>query len=282
MIHSDRFPIRLYKSIALLALMVLCQVMWADTLVAAAPGDAASNAEGLLEQGEKSLLEGQYADAREYFARAASLDPHDPRSRVSLGFSEFALGDFENAATTVHEVMKMAPDLAATPLDMRGFFGEIDIIEKQLAKLEQITQHHAKNSRMNFLLGFVRYYSGDHASGAQTLLEYIAANPEDSSIRSFIEIAGSVAQPMPQPDERSIAQQSGRPPSGEPVDAPRTANARSPTCAPLNPAKSFRLRAKGIHITRNLRFPVPRILGARPPSLSRTAQIQTWCSPRLP
>jgi hypothetical protein len=262
MILADRFPIRMYRSIALLALLVPCEVLWADTVIAVAPGDAdepkeniegsrstpdragpipedaASNAEGLLEQGESSLLEGQYAKAREHFASAASLDPQDPRSRVSLAFSEFALGDFENAATTVHEVMKMAPDLAATPLDMRGFFGEIDIIEKQLAKLEQIAQVQSKSSRMNFLLGFVRYYSGDRASGAQTLLEYIAANPEDSLIGPFIEMAGSVAHAMPQPDEQSIAQQSERQPSAEPVEAPGPLVQDRPP-APAEPPRKF-------------------------------------------
>lgn len=282
---TDRFLFQLYRSIALLALLVPCEVMLADTLIAEdpravdeprenmveprstheragpIPEDTASDAEGLREQGEKSLLEGQYADAREYFARAASLDPHDPRSRVSLAFSEFAVGDFEDAATTVHEVMKMAPDLAATPLDMRGLYGEIDTHEKQLAKLEDITRLQSASSRMHFLLGFVRYYSGDRASGAQTLLEYSAANPEDSSIRPFIEIAGSVVNPVPQPDERSKAQQSERPPSAEPVEAPRPPLQDRPL-APADPPR--KVPASGRRYPRYVKpsfFRGPRVQG---------------------
>ncbi|HKQ47263.1 MAG TPA: hypothetical protein VJZ71_04235 [Phycisphaerae bacterium] len=202
------------------------------------PEDTASDAEGLLDQGEKALLDGHYAKAREYFASAASLNPHDPRSRLSKSFSEFALGDFENAATTAREVMKIAPDLAATPLDMRGLFGEIGIIEKQLANLEQITQLHSKSSRMYFLLGFVRYFSGDRAAGAQTLLDYIAANPEDSTIRPFIEIAGSAAKPPSQPDKRSRAQPSQRPPSAGRVEAPRPQFQDRPS-APAEPPREY-------------------------------------------
>lgn len=243
----------MYRSIALLALLAVApRVTQAvdqpsensevprstDELAGPIPEDAVSEAQGLLEQGENLLLEGQYAKARESFVRAASLDPDDPRSRLCLAFSEFALGDFENAATTTHDVMKMAPDLAATPLDMRGLFREIDIIEKQLAKLEDITQVHSKSSRMHYLLGFVRYYSGDRASGAQTLLEYSEANPEDSTIRPFIEIAGSVANPMPQSDERSIAQQSERPPSAASVEAPRP-QLHDRARAPAEPPRRF-------------------------------------------
>ena len=234
MIPSNRFLFQLYRSVALLALLAVApRVTQAvdepkqnserpqSTHEQAGPiqEDAVSDAQRLLEQGEQLLLEGQYAKARESFARAASLDPQDPRSRLCLAFSEFALGDFEDAATTVHDVMKMAPDLAATPLDMRGLF-ETGTLEKQIAKLEDVAQHQSESSRMNYLLGFVQYYSGDRATGVQTLLDYKAANPEHSTIQPFIEIAASVVDPKPQLDRRSMARQSERPPSAEPVGPP--------------------------------------------------------------
>jgi tetratricopeptide (TPR) repeat protein len=237
---SNCFPITMYRSIALLALLMPCKVMLAVPLVAfqavnepterkeelqatpdragPIPEDAASNAEALLDQGEKSLMDGQYAKAREYFAKAASLNPHDPRSRLSRAFAEFALGDFENAATTAREVMKIAPDLAATPLDMRGLFGDTGIVEEQLVRLDQITQLHTRSSRMQFLLGFVLYFSGERAYGAQALVVYRDANPEDSTLGPFIDIAENVTRSMPQPDERSMAQQPQQEP--EPFEAP--------------------------------------------------------------
>ena len=258
MIPSNRFLFQLYRSVALLALLAVApRVTQAvdepkqnserpqSTHEQAGPiqEDAVSDAQRLLEQGEQLLLEGQYAKARESFARAASFDPQDPRSRLCLAFSEFALGDFEDAATTVHDVMKMAPDLAATPLDMRGLF-EIGTLEEQLAKLEAITRLQSESSRLRYLLGFVRYYSADRVSGAQTLLDYSDANPEDSTIRPFIEIAASAVDPMPQPDERSMARQSERPLSAELVGPPGPPY-DEPEAAPRPPFRDRPLAADG-------------------------------------
>ena len=230
MLTSNRLLLATYRVFALLALLSPCAVLAFQPVdkpeespgkvgsVAPGPGKAATGAEALLADGEKALQEGDYKKARESFARAASLNPQDPRSRLSLAFSEFALGDFEHAATSAREVMKMAPDLAATPMDLRGLFGETETLEKQYDNLEGITQLHAKSSRMHLLLGFVQYFAGSRHSGARTLVDHIAANPDDLVIRPFVEIAGRVNDPGPPPDERAMAQPAEREPIARRVE----------------------------------------------------------------
>jgi hypothetical protein len=222
--QSPRFPWGWYMPIGLMALLLSSELIFAGPFPQTDPNRASDNPteakdspqpSDLLAQGEKLLLDGQYAQAAEHFSRAISQDPHDPRARGFLAFSQFAMGDFQSAALTAHDVMKMAPDLATTPLDIHELLGDSQTIEKQLLALNKIAELQPPSSQMRYLLGFMQFFSGDPVRGVSTLLDYMDANPEDWTIRPFVSIARNSINPEPRPTEpRSI-----EPPPTEPPPA---------------------------------------------------------------
>lgn len=155
-----------------------------------------SRVAGLLEQGEKALQKGQYDVAREHFDRAMQLAPDDPRSRISFGLTEFALGNFGDAAAAIHDAMSMAPDLAATPLDLRKGFGDGQTYQSQMNLLENLIHLRPDDLRFPMLLGFMQYYGGQRATGIQTLRNYTKARPDDATVNTFVETAARASQPQ--------------------------------------------------------------------------------------
>lgn len=160
-------------------------------------GPEDSRVAGLLEQGEKALQKEQYDVAREHFDHAMQLAPNDPRSRISFGLCEFALGNFGNAAAAIHDAMSMAPDLASTPLDLRKGFGNGQAYQTQINLLENLIRLRPDDLRYPMLLGFMQYFGGQRATGIQTLRDYTKARPDDATVSTFIQTAERASRPPP-------------------------------------------------------------------------------------
>jgi hypothetical protein len=205
-----------------------------DAAHAPAPTQQDTQVASLLEQGEKSFQAGRYVEARQHFEHAMTLAPNDPRSRVSLAFSEFAVGNFAAAASFAHDAMAMAPDLAATPLDMRGGFGDIRTFKYQFDELQAMTNTRPDNSQLRMLLGFVQYSSGDQAAGVQMLASYTAANSPDQAIQPFVKTAESFVRST----QRQSAPQGASPPPPAPSAPPQNPSSGPRSAAPMTPQMS--------------------------------------------
>lgn len=177
-----------------------------------------SRAAEALKQGESHLQLGEYQLAGPLLAEAARLDRDDPRGLFYFAVCQIALGDLVPAANTVHEVMTRSPDFASTPINLRETLVDTLTIDKRLAEIYQAAHLQNKSSEMRFLLGFMQYYCGEPMEGAITLRSYIAATPDDWTIRPFVDIAISTVGPLPPPAPAPGPQPStGKPRINQPV-----------------------------------------------------------------
>jgi tetratricopeptide (TPR) repeat protein len=146
-----------------------------------------------LGRGDKAFETGRYAEARVEYVRALVVADEDAGVRIALGISEFALGRFEDASRAIREGVVRMPGLARSSLDLRDGYGRPEALRRDfaahLAALETHVETHGDDAGARFLLGFMRYYSGDRAGGLAAFETYASMAEFDVRVGPFIELA---------------------------------------------------------------------------------------------
>lgn len=147
-----------------------------------------------LGRGDEAFEAGKYDLAREEYIRALVLAGEDASVRIALGLAEYALGSFADAAQAVRRGVARAPGLAASEFDLRAVYGKAGDFAAHLRILEDHVAANPEDIDARFLLGFVKYFSGDREEGRRLLAAYLADPQSDGMVREFIETA-MVAMP---------------------------------------------------------------------------------------
>lgn len=146
-----------------------------------------------LGRGDKAFERGDYAEARGEYVRAVILSDSSAAARISLGISEFALGNFDDAAWAIREGVARAPHLGLASLDLREAYEHPEDLASHLAALEAVVESDPNDADAWFLLGFVRYFSGDRSGGATAFATYRSMPEADPRMTPLIEHAGRSA-----------------------------------------------------------------------------------------
>ncbi|HWL94488.1 MAG TPA: tetratricopeptide repeat protein [Phycisphaerae bacterium] len=142
-----------------------------------------------LDRGDKAFEKGQYDQARAEYLQALALAGEDATARVALGLAEYALASFDAASSEIRKGVARAPSLAHSAFNLRSVYGNQRDFEAHVRILEDHVGQNPADSESRFLLGFVRYFSGDRAGGVALLETYLADPAHDDSVREFIETA---------------------------------------------------------------------------------------------
>ncbi|MCZ6817175.1 MAG: hypothetical protein O7F76_10855 [Planctomycetota bacterium] len=150
-----------------------------------------------LGRGDKSFQRGDYDDAREEYVRALVLADGDPRGQIALGLAEFARGKFADAARAVRVGVSRAPHLAESSFDLSDAYGVTEDLTAHQTALSEHLVRHPDDADALFLSGFVKFFSGDRAGGAEALEQSRAMSAPESHPTDgdgFIEKAATVAR----------------------------------------------------------------------------------------
>lgn len=148
-----------------------------------------------LGRGDKAFELGDYEDARDEYVRALVLADGDPRGQIALGLAEFARGEFVDAARAVRVGVARAPQLAESSFDLSDAYGVKEDLAAHKAALSKHLAEEPTDADALFLSGFIRFFSGDRAGGAEAMRRFRAMSASDSQptdVDAFIENAITV------------------------------------------------------------------------------------------
>ena len=138
-----------------------------------------------LRSAARAFQQGDYDQARESYVQAMVHGCSDTRARLGLGLAEFARGRFAEAAAALQAELAGAPNLDRSGLDLRHAYGKPHELDLQLSALEQVAPN--DDAAMFFLLGYVRYFTGDRAGGAEAWRSYRSHPDADPALVALLE-----------------------------------------------------------------------------------------------
>jgi tetratricopeptide (TPR) repeat protein len=124
---------RLRPKIALLALFSL----WPCVSYLRAQTPAESQAERYWNEGEKALAAGQYADAEKAYQKLLQLDPGAAEAHARLGVIYFQEKKFDQAASSLHQALKLQPSLPKLDTLLAMSLSELGQYDQALPGLER-------------------------------------------------------------------------------------------------------------------------------------------------
>ncbi len=151
--------------------------------------DPAALVEAAIARGDAAFEAGSYQQAQEEYVRALVHAGDDAGVRVALGLAEYALGAYGDASAAIRRALADSGALARSDFDLRLVYGRPDDAEAHRRALEDYVAQNPADSDALFLLGFVRYFSGQRVEGAAMLKGYLQHPDHDRSTLAFIEAA---------------------------------------------------------------------------------------------
>jgi Flp pilus assembly protein TadD len=111
----------------------------------------------------QQFMNGEYSAALASVDAAIKLTPTDAVMHEFRALTQFALGDYRNAAATIHSVLAVGPgwDWAT----MIGLYPNVDVYTNQLRALEQEVTKNTRQAETRFLLGY-QYMAAGHSADA--------------------------------------------------------------------------------------------------------------------
>jgi tetratricopeptide (TPR) repeat protein len=123
----------LHRKIALVALFPL----WPCVSYLRAQTAADSQAERYWNEGEKALAAGQYADAEASYQKVLQLDPGAAEALARLGVIYFQEKKFDQAASSLHQALKLQPSLPKLDTLLAMSLSELGQYDQALPGLEK-------------------------------------------------------------------------------------------------------------------------------------------------
>ncbi len=157
-----------------------------------------------LDQARQAFKNGQFQNALDAIDRAIQAQPNDPVLHEFRALALFALGNYDQAAGTIHAVLAVGPgwDWAT----MIGLYPNVDVYTKQLRALETYTNNNPQSAASRFYLAYLYQTSGQTDVAVKTLKEVVAINPKDTGAAAMLQMleskapdATASASPTPDP-----------------------------------------------------------------------------------
>ena len=183
---------------------IITQPAAAPAQGSAAPANppAAGNTNSVFDQARSSFYDGDYQGALAGINQALKESPKDTVLHEFRALVLFALGNFNEAAATIHPVLAVGPGWDWATLV--GLYPSVDVYTAQLRRLEDYTKAHPTGADGYFLLAY-HYMSCDHKDAAhKTFLKVVKLQPKDTLAAEYVKMtAPAPAQnddnPTPQP-----------------------------------------------------------------------------------
>ncbi len=136
----------------------------------------------LVVKGERQFREGQYEKASATFREALLTDPL-PAVKVALGHALFATGDYAFASASLREGLHDVPDLPRKHIDPREFYGAKKDFDAQEKRLALWIEKHPDDEPAQFLMGYLKYFSGDRGTARVIFDKLLDENHDDAEAK---------------------------------------------------------------------------------------------------
>ena len=151
------------------------------------PGEQYAPLEGsswgpVLGEGNAAFASGRYEDARRLYVQAVFADERDGYAKMLYAWANFALGDFEVAATAVRRALLTSPDLMEFPIDVRTLYLDRLVFEFHVSELARHTVANPEGSDAVFLLSYLYYSVGEPGRAAVHLAALSHTAPTDTLV----------------------------------------------------------------------------------------------------
>lgn len=204
---------------------------YAQPIPVAIAGQPADNdiASQNFDTARQQFREGNYSAALAAVDNAIKLQPTDAVMHEFRALTQFALGDYRNAAATIHSVLAVGPgwDWAT----MIGLYPDVDTYTTQLRALEQAVTQSPKQADTRFLLGY-QYMTAGHSTNAGEQFQIAAQIMPNDRVAADLSRLNTAQQPADQTAQATTAQ----PPADQPA-ATATAAAQTPEAPAIDPQK---------------------------------------------
>ncbi len=149
-----------------------------DTTSAPAAESVADPAMAQFDAARASFQQGNYTDALQQTNEALKTLPSDTTLHEFRALCLFALGRYDESATSLYAVLSVGPGWDWTTLI--GLYPSIDVYTTQLRALEEYCNQHAESASGRFVLAY-HYLTQGHTDAAVTILEQVVAlKPSDT------------------------------------------------------------------------------------------------------
>ena len=123
-----------------------------------------------LELGDQAFIEGRYADAVHYYARAIGYASEDAVLYLVLSDALFATGDYHYGAYALRRALELDPTLVASSVDKRTFYGDPLSFDRQLTVLARYVEDRPDDDDARLLLA-ANYLFSLNPAAARAVLE---------------------------------------------------------------------------------------------------------------
>lgn len=157
-----------------------------------------------FDQARQQFKNGRYQEALAAVDRAIQAQPNDPVLHEFRALTLFALGNYDQAAGTIHSVLAVGPgwDWAT----MIGLYPNVDAYTKQIRALEAFTDNNPQSASSRFYLAYLYQTSGQTDAAINQLKKVVAINPKDQGAAATLQMLESKtpggtasASPTPEP-----------------------------------------------------------------------------------
>lgn len=196
-----------------------------NTLGAAPAASVTDNALALFGTARDAFKQGRFEDALQQANQALSLTPNDSALHEFRALCLFALGRYDEAATTLYAVLAVGPGWDWSTLI--GLYPNVDVYTTQLRALEAYCDANPRSAASRFVLAYHYLTEGHLDAAARTLKEVVALKPEDTTSANLLKQLESAgrnqpgAPPAPAPPTDSAVT---TPPPGATISGTWTAN----------------------------------------------------------
>ncbi|MEM9659129.1 MAG: tetratricopeptide repeat protein, partial [Planctomycetota bacterium] len=155
------------------------------------PAPVDDEAMRLFAEARRQFHSGGYERALQLVDAAIAKTPQDTVMQEFRALALFALGRYEQAATTIHSVLASSPGWDWTTLS--GLYFSQDIYRFQLRKLESYAARPSASPAAEFLLAYHYLTMGHNEQAAEALRKYLAREPDDQLGQRLLAIADPAA-----------------------------------------------------------------------------------------
>jgi tetratricopeptide (TPR) repeat protein len=149
-----------------------------DTTAAPAETAVTDPALALFDAGRASFKEGNYTDALQKTDQALSKLPNDTTLHEFRGLCLFALGRYDEAASTLYAVLAVGPGWDWTTLV--GLYPNVEVYTTQLRALEEYCTIHVDSAAGRFVLAYHYLTQGHTEAAVDALKGIVRLKPGDS------------------------------------------------------------------------------------------------------
>lgn len=148
----------------------------------------------ILGEGNLAFSEGRYEDARRVYVRAMLIDERDGYAKMLYAWANFALGDYQLAATAIRRALLTSPDLVRYPIDIRLHYRDLVALEGQVGALQAHVAANPSDREAGLLLGYLFYSIGDLPRGMAAFNDLAAGDATDPTVTALREAAATAAK----------------------------------------------------------------------------------------